>query len=276
MSFNTSEKKEKTEQALTRYRKTLAQTYHKQAQQFIQKKQGPQALQLLKKAIETDDNYVPAIEDYAYVQMQMGKLTDAKKTYQRVLQLETKSQQALLRLGMIARKLGNKTEAESHFMKLIRNEPNFMDTYSELAKLRQMSGDLTGAEKAYTMGIQRQPRWAPGYWWRGLVFQKKGESQKAETDFRRAIKLAPNVPFPKDALASLLATENRSLDEAQTLAESAVASDNRPIHNATLALVYYRQKRFEDARREINKAISKAPKHPIYSKGTFRNLTEAY
>ena len=32
----------------------------------------------------------------------------------------------------------------------------------------------------------------------------------AETDFRRAIRLAPDVPFPKEALASLLAWENRS------------------------------------------------------------------
>ncbi len=258
--------KENKEKVLTQYRKTLAQTYHQQAQQFIQKQQGPQALQLLQKAMQTDANYVPAIEDYAFVQMQMGELASAKKTYKRVLQLAPKSRQALLRLGIIAAKLGNNAEAESNYMKLIRNEPDFMDTYSQLANLRQMLGDLNGAEKAYTMGIHRQPAWAPGYWWRGLVYQKRGESRKAETDFRHAIKLAPNVPYPKDALASLLATENRLLDEALTLAKSAVASDNRPVHIATLALVYFRQKYFDDARREIKKAISQAPKHAYIQK----------
>lgn len=141
-----------------------------------------------------------------------------------------------------------------------------MDTYSQLANLRKASGNFVGAETALTMGIQHQPAWAPGYWWRGQIYQKRGESAKAETDFRRAIQLAPDVPFPKDALASLLATENRSLDEALTLSESAVAADKRPAHIATLALVYYRFKRISDAKREIQKAYSQSPKHPYIKK----------
>ena len=83
----------------------------------------------------------------------------------------------------------------------------------------------------------------------------------AETDFRRAIQLAPNVSFPKEALASLLATENRKLTEALTLAKAAVASDGQPTHRATLALVYYRLNRISDAQREIETAFTQAPNH---------------
>ena len=247
--------------ARARYRQTLAEVYRLQAGQYIEKQQGKPALELLNKALEVDAEYIPALKDYAYVKMQMNDLVLAKQTYLRVLELEPISRQALLHLGRIASQLGNEGEAESHYLSLIQHEPDFMVTYSHLANLREASNNLNGAKNALTMGIQHQPTWAPGYWWRGQIYQKLGDSSKAEEDFRRAIRLAPGVPFPKDALAALLAKENRSLDEARKLAEAAVASDNRPIHNATLALVYYRLKRTDEAHREINKAYARDPKN---------------
>ena len=252
--------------ARSHYRQTLAEVYRQQAHQFIEKQHGQPAIELLQKALETDKTYIPALKDYAYVQMQMDKLASAKQTYQRVLKLEPTSRQALLHLGMIAAKLGNRAEAESHYLTLIQYEPDFMDTYSQLANLREASGDLRGAENAFAMGIQHEPAWAPGYWWRGQIRRQLGKSDKAETDFRRAIELAPDVPFPKDALASLLAAENRNLAEALTLADTAVKNDNRPTHIATLALVYYRLKRMPEAQREIQKAFSQFPEHPYILK----------
>ena len=257
---------EEANAARSRHRQALAEVYRRQAHRYIEKQQGQQAIALLKKALETDATYIPALKDYAYVQMQMDELASAKQTYRRVLKLEPTSRQTLLHLGMIEAKLRNWIDAEAHFLALIKHEPDFMDTYSQLANLREASGDLRGAENAFTMGIQHEPAWAPGYWWRGQIYQKLGESNKAETDFRHAIKLAPDIPFPKDALAYLLATENRSLSEALNLAESVVAIDRRPTHIATLAFVYYRLKRTSEAQREIKKAFSQAPKHPYILK----------
>ena len=160
--------------------------------------------------------------------MQLGKFADAKQSYQRVLKTEANSRQALLHLGMIEAKLGNQTAAISHYLALIQHEPNFMDTYVQLANLHETSGDLHASANALTMGIQHEPTWAPGYLWRGKIYQKQNESSMAETDFRRAIQLAPDVPYPKEALASLLATENRKLTEALPLARVAVKSDDQP------------------------------------------------
>ena len=250
------------EAAEARYRRKLAERYRSQAHWFIEKRQPQNALIPLQKAFETDETFIPALKDYAYVQMQLGKLADAKQSYQRVLTIEPNSRQALLHLGMIAAKLGNQAAAVSHYLALIQHEPDFMDTYVQLANLHERAGDLQAAEHALTMGIQHEPTWAPGYLWRGKIYQKQNESRMAENDFRRAIQLAPDVPFPKEALASLLATENRALAEALTLAEIAVKSEDQPTHRATLAFVYYRLNRIPDARREIETAFAQAPKHP--------------
>ena len=257
---------EAAEASEARYRRTLAERYLRQAHWFIEKKQLQHALAPLQKALETDGTFIPALKDYAYVQMQLGELTVAKQTYRRVLTGEPTSRQALLHLGMIEAKLGNVTNAAAYYLTLIKHDPDFMDTYVQLANLHKRSGDLAAAEQALTIGIQHEPTWAPGYLWRGKIYQKQGASDMAETDFRRAIQLAPDVPFPKEALASLLATENRKLAEALTLAETVVKSDSRPAHRATLAYVYYRLKRVPDAHREIEAAFTQAPKHPYVLK----------
>ena len=249
------------EVAKARHRRTLAERYRRQAHWFIENRQLQRALTPLQKAIEADKTFSAALKDYAYVQMQLGEFADAKQSYQRVLTIEPTSRQALLHLGMIDAKLGNQTAAVSHYLALIQHEPDFMDTYVQLANLHEKSGDLPAAAEALTMGLQHEPTWAPGYLWRGKIYQKQNGSSMAETDFRRAIQLAPDVPFPKEALASLLAEENRQLPEALTLAEIAVKSDDQPTHRATLAFVYYRLNRIPEARREIEVAFTQAPKH---------------
>ena len=249
-----------------RYRRTLAERYLRQAHWFIEKRQPQRALTPLQKALDVDATFTPALKDYAYVQMQLGELAAAKQTYQRVLMIEPTSRQALLHLGMIEIGLGNPTNAEAHYLTLIKHEPDFMDTYVQLANLHERSGDFAAAERALTMGIEHETTWAPGYLWRGKIYQKQGVSGMAEADFRHAIQLAPDVPFPKEALAALLATENRALTEALTLAEAVVKSDSRPTHRATLAFVYYRLNRISDARREIETAFRKDPKHPFILK----------
>ena len=250
----------------TRYRRTLAERYLRQAHWFIQEKQLRRALVPLQAAIDADSTFTPALKDYAYVEMQLGELTGAKQLYQRVLAVEPTSRQALLHLAMIEAKLGNQATAVSHYVTLIQHAPDFMDAYVQLANLHERIGDLAAAAQALTMGIQHAPTWAPGYLWRGKIYQKQGASNMSETDFRRAIQLAPDVPFPKEALASSLAWGNRGLDEALALAEAAVKSDGRPTHRATLALVYYRLNRVSDARREIKDAFTEAPNDPYILK----------
>ncbi len=252
--------------AETRYRRTLAERYLRQAHRFIQEKQLRRALEALGKALDADDTFAPVLKAYAYVQMQLGELTSARQAYQRVLTIEPASRQALLHLGMIAAKFGDQTTAVSHYLTLIQQEPDFMNAYVQLANVHESVGDLEAAGQALTMGIQYEPMWAPGYLWRGKIYQKQKAFELAETDFRRAIRLAPDVPFPKEALASLLAWENRDLDEALALAETVIKNDGQPAHRATLALVYYRLNRFSDARREIKNAFTQAPDDPYILK----------
>ncbi len=125
-----------------------------------------------------------------------------------------------------------------------------------------MRSDLAGAEAVYDMAIARATQWAPGYWWRGQIRYQRGNIAGAEADLRHAIELTPEIPFPKNSLARLLAEQDRSLDEALKLAQAAVSADPRSEHRATLALVYHHLGKTSKAQQEIERAYQADPNNP--------------
>jgi tetratricopeptide (TPR) repeat protein len=253
------------QKALNRYRRAKAEVYLRESHQLLKRERWKEALAPLQKAVEVDPTFIAAMEDKAYVQMRLGDFDAAKKGYEQILKSEPAlpaSIKAQLNLGIIESELGNLETSESIFLDIIRKAPDFPDSYPHLAQLRERKGDLAGAEAVFDLGIQREAQWAPGYWWRGQIRQKRGNIAGAEADFRQAITLAPNISFPKNSLARLLAEERRHLDEALKLAQAAVKADPIPEHRATLALVYYSLNKMEEAQREIEKAYQDNPKHP--------------
>ena len=182
---------EGSEAAEMRYRRTLAERYLRQAHWFIEKKQLQHALAPLQKALETDGTFIPALKDYAYVQMQLGELAAAKQTYRRVLTVEPTSRQALLHLGMIESKLGNTTNAAGHYLTLIKHDPDFMDTYVQLANLHERSGDLALPNKHLQWGyntnrgghpdiygVERFTKSRARLTWQKLIFVVRSNSRR--------------------------------------------------------------------------------------------------
>ncbi len=247
------------QKTLDRYRQTKAQLYVREARQLVNQKRWREALAKLQKAVEVDATSPDALQKLAYVQMQVGDFEAAKQRLLLGLQMSADAPQVHFYLGLAEVRLGNLKSAESAFLAFIQQSPDSLDGYTQLARVREMQGDFAGAEAAYDMGINKDHVWAPGYWWRGEVRQKGGKGTGAESDFRRAIALAPKAPFPKNALARLFVEENRNLDEALKLANAALSDAPTPQYRATLASIYFRLNRIQDALKEIEHAYQDAP-----------------
>ncbi|MEM9972515.1 MAG: tetratricopeptide repeat protein, partial [Pseudomonadota bacterium] len=86
----------------------------------------------------------------------------------------------------------------------------------------------------------------------------------AEADFRRALELNPGQPQVLNFLGYSLVEQRRNLDEALGMIEQAVASrpDSGYIVDS-LAWVYYRLGRFEDAVEPMERAVELLPTDPI-------------
>ena len=167
--------------------------------------------------------------------------------------------EVFINIAAAAVRLGRHDEAEVKLLEVISSTPDTPESYRQLAWVRRAQGDLPGAEDAFTMGLARNSKWAPGYWWRGSVRRQMGAESGAESDFRRAIQLTPDAPFPRESLARLLLETGGDLAEARKHAASAVRKVASPQHRATLALIYDALGMPDDASTEIERAYREAP-----------------
>ena len=248
-------------------------------------------------AVQLHPDTTAAYNNLGHVLLKLNRIDEADAVFREALTQDETLASAAFGRGEVGARRGQLAVAQRFYQQAIRHAPDEPIFHKSLADTLRNLGNTKAAEAAETRYRRtladrylRQAHWfiekkrlqralealqnaleaddtlAPGYLWRGKIYQEQGESSMAETDFRRAIQLAPDVPFPKEALASLLVSENRKLNEALVLAKTAVKSEGRPAHRATLALVYYRLNRVPDAQREIRSAFTEAPNHPYILK----------
>jgi tetratricopeptide (TPR) repeat protein len=245
--------------ALGRYRSTKAAQYRAEGRDFMAQEQWVDALAHLNKAYETDPTDIDSLTDRAYCLLRSGESELARREYERVLAARPGAARAMFHLAVALYHLQRHDEAEAKLLTVIAEAPDMPESYRQLAWVRRAQGDLSGAEDAFTMGLARNSKWAPGYWWRGSVRRQLGAESDAEADFRRAIQLTPDAPFPRESLARLLLDTGGDLAEARKHAASAVRKVPSPQHRVTLALIYDALGMSADASTEIERAHSEAP-----------------
>ena len=246
-------------QSLALYRATKAQQYREKAADYRRAEQWAAAAGLLRDALDLDPTAIEAAHEHAYCLLRMGELSAARAAYTRILSGDVYSPPAEFYMAVTEHRLGDSAAAETRLRGVIELAPDFADGYWQLAVVREAMGNLAGAETALDAGLARNEDWAPGYRWRGLVRQGRGDTRGAEDDFRRAIQLAPDTPYPYESLARLLANEGSDLTEALSHARHAVELTPTPTHLATLALVYHLLGQVGPASDAVGDALRQAP-----------------
>jgi len=118
--------------------------------------------------------------------------------------------------------------------------------------------DFAAAANWFGKAIAADPNWAPPHNQRGYAYRFLREFDKSEKDFRRYVELLPNDPNPYDSLAEFLLTRGR-FDESIVNYRKALSVDPGfvPSHLGIAADLTY-QRKFDDARREIEAYLKAA------------------
>lgn len=81
--------------------------------------------------------------------------------------------------------------------------------------------------------------------------------------YEKVLKRTPNNPVTLNNYAYLLAEANTRLDEAEAMANRALAAEpNNPVYLDTLGWIYYRQGRYPQAVQLLERAVQDAPQEP--------------
>lgn len=214
-----------------------------------------QAYGLLLQAEAAKPDYLPPHKGLAQIYRLGGKLADAQRETEYVLQHSPDDIEALLNLGTIQTQQKKYQEAEGTFNRILEIQPSHVAAFLALASVKKDSGDLAAAERYLKLALERNPRSIAVY----LALLKldivAGRSAEVEPLFTQALSVSGNNMEVLDAqLGYYLGA--RKLAEAERVARQIQSSGaNDPSHWGALADYYVQTKQWQKADSELNRLL---------------------
>ncbi|PYE90567.1 tetratricopeptide repeat protein [Phyllobacterium leguminum] len=171
---------------------------------------------------------------------------------------------AEMQLGLNLAETDKTDEAIKHLKVLVDQDKSDVRSYLALGAVYAQKKDFRNAAETYdaavkTIGTPEQDDWGLFYQ-RGIAYERLKEWDKAEPNFREALKLYPDQPQVLNYLGYSWVDMNKNLEEALDMIRKAV--ELRPQDGYivdSLGWAYYRLGRYNEAVTELEKAVKLRP-----------------
>ena len=152
-------------------------------------------------------------------------------------------------------------EALARLDALLERRPEYYDARVARGNLMRLQEKWTEAAEEYTralelVGTPEQEHWTVVYF-RAISYERAGQWEKAEADFRTALRLEPDQPSVLNYLGYSLVDRDEKLDEAMAMIEKAV--ELRPNDGYivdSLGWAHYQLGDYEEAVKQLERAIA--------------------
>ena len=122
-----------------------------------------------------------------------NNLVEAKKLYNKILNLHPKFIEAYNNLGLIYRSEGENAKAIQCYEKIIKINPNLIDAYNNLGIIFQKLGKIKKAKDCYEKIIKVDSNFIMAQYNLGLVLRQLGQNEKALNCFKKVIEINPSI-----------------------------------------------------------------------------------
>jgi tetratricopeptide (TPR) repeat protein len=171
-------------------------------------------------------NVPDAHEARARVQLLIGQTEEARKSWDRCLELNPDYGYAYHGLGLIAMKHSQYKEAVRLFQKALETIPNYRDSVKELSDAFLKDGQVEPAAKTLENFLETHAE-DPEFWLRlGQVYNAGLDFQKARSAFERSLQLAEENPKAEQGLITALVRVGER-QKAKELADKVAARPGR-------------------------------------------------
>ena len=170
-----------------------------------------------------------------------NNLVDAKKLYNKILNLHPKFIEAYNNLGLIYRSEGENAKAIQCYEKIIKINPNLIDAYNNLGIIFQKLGKIKKAKDCYEKIIKVDSNFIMAQYNLGLVLRQLGQNEKALNCFKKVIEINSSIINAHNNLGITYADLGR-YKEAIDCYITALKHDNKhkkAKENLISALTYY-------------------------------------
>lgn len=174
----------------------------------------------------------------AMIASEDGRTVEARKALEKVLQLNDRSEAALLQIGRLERESKNYTEAARYLRRASELRPDDAEIAFEFGGALDLSGDLPGARRALEGSLKLNADHPAARVLLGQVCLKSNDPKAAEDEFETALLLQPASAEGQIGLAKALLRQKKFGDALELLKESVKSSGNNADFFELLAQAY--------------------------------------
>ena len=172
------------------------------------------------------NNQIDELFQIANQNLKIGNYHDAKKYFEKILNIDKKNVFALYNLGIVFQELGNFERAIELYEKVLRLKPNNLeDVYLGLGIVFKAIGDYKKSLESYENAIRTNPEYAVAYNNLGNLNKQLGFYEKALDCFHKAIKIKPKYAMAHNNLGMTFQDLGKKL-EAKKSFETAISLDS--------------------------------------------------
>jgi eukaryotic-like serine/threonine-protein kinase len=198
-------------------------------------------------------------------------LDAARVACARAVDLDSRSPDGEICLGMLANATGQYEDAVRHLEKALKLDGSRDESYRELAIAYKGLERPADAEALLKRAVLLRPQyWAP-YKWLGWFYASHGRYEEAETQFKRVVELAPDSIDGYSNLGAVYVKQGKLAEGIDMLERSIKIQPTSAALNNVGALYFY-QRKFPEAARSYEEAAHMSP----YDYRIFDNLGEVY
>jgi tetratricopeptide (TPR) repeat protein len=188
---------------------------------------------------------------------------EADRAAQEVVQRQGQTPDAFVFLGFIRERVGRTDDAAKAFSEALQREPHHVAAARALAGIYARSQRPDEAKRLLQETASAHPETALPLVDLGVVYQNSGDLAAAESAYRQALARDPNNVVTLNNLAYLVGSDAGKLDEAIELAERAYkAAPRSPAIADTLGWLLYQKGAFDRSETLLTQAVKDAPDQP--------------
>ena len=197
-----------------------------------------------------------------------GKYRKAIKEFEQIPEASMFFRMAQLRLSQTLRQHDKPSAAIRVLKKLQQRQPKNSEIFTRLGDIYRSQKNWDEAIISYDRAINLTNRVSKSdwvlYYSRGVALEQSGRWDVAETDFIKALKLAPNQPFIMNYLGYAWTEQGINLKKAEQLIRKAVSLRPKDGYiTDSLGWVLYQTSRFDQAVPILERAVRLRPNDAI-------------
>jgi putative PEP-CTERM system TPR-repeat lipoprotein len=217
------------------------------------------------RALQIDPASLEALGGLVVLDFSAKKPADARARVDAALAKSPENASLLLLAARTYGAAGDITKAELTLLKTIEVDPSNIQAYGMLGQLYVSQNKLDLATARFEEIVKRQPKSVAARTMIAMIYGTQGRNADARKSYEKILEIDPRAPVAANNLAWMMADANENLDVALQLAKTAKSViPNSPDVDDTLGWVYYKKGLYTLAISAFRDALTKTPANPSF------------